>query len=172
VLRIGEGNNLQNYLALRMNFSLPGPIVVDKETNLLVVRTKGATLAIYVMAAMLSSMPETATSGPLSIDSSAPKLTDFSITPTSYDVTTGAAMGTVRFAATDDLSGVNHATFWLRDESGGNIVGTSVTRISGTALDGVYQTSFLIPQFAPSGEYTCWRRLKFDPLPRIVPTEN
>jgi hypothetical protein len=81
-------------------------------------------------------------------DSTAPQLLALAVSQTSYDTSTEPVTLTFTAHITDNLSGL-HDMFV---GGGGAVVSFSAdNRISGDALDGVYQTSTTIPQYTPPG---------------------
>ena len=94
-------------------------------------------------------------------DDTPPQLTDFSFTPTSIDTSASDQEITVTAHITDDLSGNSGARgvySFVRfsspsEQQYGNATFIDGTRISGTALDGVYQDSFTLPQFSQCGTW-------------------
>lgn len=90
-------------------------------------------------------------------DTQAPEVVSVNLAPTSIDVTSTDANVTFTAHITDDLSGLNYAYFYLRnaDKSQTKYVYlSSYYRISGTAQDGVYQTTISFPQFSQAGNWT------------------
>ena len=82
-----------------------------------------------------------------------PELTSFSVSPQIVDITNGPIEVTVTVGATDDLSGVKNM-FPLYILPNGNPIGTSSSLISGTNLDGVWEASYIIPQYTQTGTRT------------------
>jgi hypothetical protein len=84
----------------------------------------------------------------------APELTEFSFTPTSVDVSQGAAVVDVTISATDAGVGVGGVNPNFVSPSSGQ--GTSCvanTPSSGTANDGTWTCQITIPQFSEEGEW-------------------
>ena len=82
-------------------------------------------------------------------DREAPEIDSLTISQTSVDTSQGPAGILVTAHITDDLSGLFYGTFTLGTV--GDAVFNSDTRISGTAQDGVYQFTLVIPQYAEHG---------------------
>jgi hypothetical protein len=81
-------------------------------------------------------------------DSTAPQLLDLTVSETSYDTSTAPVTLTFTAHITDDLSGLHDMSV----EGGGAAVSFSAAnRISGDALDGVYQASTVVPQYTSPG---------------------
>lgn len=87
-------------------------------------------------------------------DTTPPVLVDFSFSPTTVDVATGAVTVTATSRVTDDISGLSDIIVHFESPSGLHSAGTSEsTRVSGTAYDGVYQSVITIQQFAEEGTW-------------------
>jgi hypothetical protein len=87
-------------------------------------------------------------------DVEAPQLRSLSWTPSSVNSSTGAQTITVTARITDDMSGANQPQLGFQQaNSGGNIPVNWSGRISGTALDGVWQGTVDVPMYSPSGVY-------------------
>jgi Ca2+-binding RTX toxin-like protein len=104
--------------------------------------------------------PEVAT---CKYDVNAPELVDFSFTPTSVDATTGPVTLTFTARLTDDGvgpagNGYTSSPSQVRftNASGQNITAMFMaeSRISGTARDGIYQSTATLPQGAAPGAWT------------------
>src|SRR5205085_1727137 len=90
-------------------------------------------------------------------DTTGPDVVDFTFSPTTMDTSSGSQKVTVTIHATDDLAGVNNmgGTFYAPgDIQHYGFQTNTPDLISGTATDGVYQTSFTIPQYAAQGTWT------------------
>lgn len=87
-------------------------------------------------------------------DTTPPKLLSLAISPTSVNVTSAPASVTVTARVTDDLSGAIAACLSFRSPSFGQSTPQScLFRISGTALDGIYQGTITIPQSSEAGTW-------------------
>ena len=88
-------------------------------------------------------------------DTQAPGLTAIDFTPASVDVSSGTASVVVTASATDNLAGVTNVSVIFRSPSGLQAVPASssqfLSRISGTALNGVYRGTVVFPQFSEAG---------------------
>ena len=108
-------------------------------------------LAAFVAGALFSS-PAVAQE-----DTTPPELLSFSFTPTMIDVTAGPATVTASLRVTDDLAGVSNAVVRFQSPSGQQGTFGSFNecchRISGDALDGVYEGSVPFSQFIEAGNW-------------------
>jgi len=89
------------------------------------------------------------------VDSSPPSLVEFSLSPSSIDVSGAAGTVVVTMRVADDLSGFGGAC-WLSFSSPSGQQGGTIcnwVRISGNAQDGVYQDQIVIPQFSEGGTW-------------------
>ncbi len=98
-------------------------------------------------------------------DTSPPHVLSLSYEPYWADTSDAAQTITVTAHITDDLSGVKHLWSHYSAERATLqqvlILMTETHRISGTALDGIYQTTFTLPQYSAYGRWvatdTCTR---------------
>lgn len=88
-------------------------------------------------------------------DTTPPVLVSFSFTPTSVDVSAGPQTVTVTARITDDLSGESYGYVYFYSPSDQYVLGY-FARISGDALDGMYQASVTIPQFRQAGTWQAY----------------
>jgi hypothetical protein len=87
-------------------------------------------------------------------DITPPSLVDFAFTPTSVDISSGPQTITVTSRITDDILGFSGGTiFFLSPSRIHNVTAGIGNRISGNALDGIYQTVMVVPQFIENGVY-------------------
>jgi hypothetical protein len=100
-------------------------------------------------------------------DTAAPTVTAITLTPSSIDTSTAARTVTVRVRATDDLSGITSSTGPVPTFGGSihlNVVGppgqqsksvffSSHHRVSGTATDGLYETTLSMPRYSAAGTW-------------------
>ena len=90
-------------------------------------------------------------------DATLPTVVSVNFTPTSIDVTNSPQSVVVTVRITDDISGfTSGVVYFVRpspQSSGGEAVAfiTSANRISGTANDGIYQATAIIPQSSQAG---------------------
>ena len=87
-------------------------------------------------------------------DVTAPELVEFDFDPKTIDVTGGPAQVTVTVRITDDLSGLDFCKVRFHSPSqaqSGTVFLTAGNRLSGDALDGVYENDLSFPQFSESG---------------------
>jgi titin len=97
-------------------------------------------------------------------DREAPKLVDLSVTPDAVNVATSAQRVTVRAHVTDNLSGAYGSPGVVLTSPSGNQRLTAdfvdYARISGTARDGVYQATIIVPYKAEAGSWTVTATLR------------
>ena len=95
---------------------------------------------------------------PLSVyaaDTTAPTLTDFSISPATVDTTSADQVITVTFSATDDLSGIQDLDVNLSSDSGfGYITFDGFTLVSGTDTNGTYSAQRTLPRGSIAGTWS------------------
>ena len=86
-------------------------------------------------------------------DNTAPILTGFgssqqmTVSPATFDGSTGPTQLTVTFSVTDDLSGAASSQVYMVDKFGGTSIGTVASMISGNTNDGVWQATITVPQY-------------------------
>jgi hypothetical protein len=85
-------------------------------------------------------------------DTDPPALANFDLSPTSVDVTTGAASVTCTAIFTDNLSGVQGAGCYLQPPSG-NARLARCSLVSGDNLSGTWECSHTIPQYSVEGQW-------------------
>jgi hypothetical protein len=93
-------------------------------------------------------------------DITAPSLTQFSFTPATIDTSTAPQSVTITLRITDDVPGFEFGSFIFMSPSGQQINSGGYNfahRISGNALDGVYEITTTFPQFSEIG---AWRVLQ------------
>ncbi len=88
------------------------------------------------------------------VDTQPPVVVSASVSPTSVDVTDADQTVDVEVRLTDDESGVSFVLFYLDGPGESDVLAAGATMVSGTALDGLWQGSFLVPQFSTSGTWT------------------
>ena len=89
-------------------------------------------------------------------DLEAPQLLSFNFTPKNIDTKIGPQTVTFTLRTTDNLSGFSQAWWYLNSPSGQQIRGGYVSdwsRISGDALDGIYQSEVELPQYSEAGTW-------------------
>lgn len=89
-------------------------------------------------------------------DTTAPALTEFDFNPKTIDVGAGPQTVTITLRITDDLSGFDFGNFLFISPSGQQVLSggyNASSRIAGNSLDGVYQSSAVIPQFSEAGSW-------------------
>lgn len=88
-------------------------------------------------------------------DAKPPVVRSLSVSPDEVDTSTAAAFVTATFRVTDDLSGTGPdklGVCYQVDETFGHC--GSVTQVSGTDRDGIYQGELRVPEGLPSGVFT------------------
>lgn len=95
-------------------------------------------------------------------DTTPPHLMAFDFSPKEIDVTAGPQAVTVTVQMSDDLSGVKSPCLNFVSPSGGQSQFACTSRISGTTLNGTWQGTFTIPQFAESGVWRADQLRLFD----------
>ena len=75
------------------------------------------------------------------------------VSPATADVTNGSATFTITMRVTDDWSGVNYVSVSYDGPNTGMGYGTNPVLVSGDTLDGTYQATATIPQYAPPGAW-------------------
>jgi hypothetical protein len=93
-------------------------------------------------------MPARATS-----DTTPPNVAGITISPTTIDTSSGPATVSFTISITDDLSGVLGADLFLQTPTGRAYGSAGLNRESGTELDGTYEGSVTIPQYAEQGQW-------------------
>ena len=105
-------------------------------------------------AGLSASFEQAGTTG----DSQAPVLADFTVNPDAVNVATSAQRVTVRARVTDDLAGViSNVGLFFTSPSGNQTISPSYNewiRISGTARDGVYEATLIVPFRAEAGAWS------------------
>lgn len=89
-------------------------------------------------------------------DLAAPDLVEFSINPTSIDVSAGTQNLTLTLRITDSLSGFEFGNFLMFSPSGHQVISggyNSPNRVSGDSHDGVYQVTASVPRFSEAGTW-------------------
>lgn len=90
-------------------------------------------------------------------DITPPELVSLDLSPTAINVTSGSANVTLRTRIVDDLSGLNNGYVYLYSPSltqSKTFYLNSSRRVSGTSLDGWYETTATFPQFSEAGDWT------------------
>jgi hypothetical protein len=111
-------------------------------------------LSVVVIAGVTALAP---VSGAFAeVDSSAPVVAGFDFVPTTVDISSGAASTTFTIRVTEDISGFDSGVVRFYGPSSGYEyrIFSVGNRISGDALDGVYESSVTIPQHSPTGTWT------------------
>jgi len=122
--------------------------------------------AHYPTAALTAAKFETTLSVTSIPDTTPPTLTGVTISPASVTVSNGAQIVTVQLDVSDNLSGVSFAcpfncyeTVILRSPSGVQYqygYQGGVSELSGSALNGVWQSRISIPKYAEAGVWTIY----------------
>lgn len=98
-------------------------------------------------------------------DTAPPELVAVNLAPASIDVTSGAATVTLTATITDDLSGFDYGRFYIYSVSHTqykNVYLNQAKRISGTELNGQYETTITFPQFSEAGDWTITTAYLYD----------
>jgi hypothetical protein len=101
----------------------------------------------------LSQSTSASTTILVGFDNTAPILNSFgssqqmTVSPATFDGSTGPTQLTVTFGVTDDLSGVASSQVYMVDKAGGTSIGTVASMISGNTNDGVWQATITVPQY-------------------------
>jgi hypothetical protein len=135
-------------------------------TNIVVPEhSKAGTWTVMTFSAVdVAGNPNTASPSPASSnfdvvsieDAGPPTLVAIGASPTNLDVTSGPGTFTLIIAASDDLSGFDQADVTFQSPSGTEEVFASLDashRVSGGALNGVYQRSVSFPQLSEAGDW-------------------
>ena len=94
-------------------------------------------------------------------DTQAPIMTSFNFTPASVDVSSSPANLTFSANITDNSSGVNNVIVTIQLPNG-TLITQNAALNSGTNLNGVWQTVFVIPQLSLSGTGNLLQMILFD----------
>jgi len=86
-------------------------------------------------------------------DITIPTLTDFSFSPTTVDVTSSPIAVEIIISVTDDLAGLDHATYYFNSPSGSHQVCKRIYFDAGT-LSEICTTTVAIPQYIEDGVWT------------------
>ena len=90
-------------------------------------------------------------------DTTPPEVITVNLAPASINVTSGSATVTLTATITDNLSGFDYGYFYIYSASNNQykyIYISQAQRISGTELDGQYETTIDFPQFSEAGTWT------------------
>jgi hypothetical protein len=99
-------------------------------------------------------------------DTTPPSIVGFSFTPDSVNVSAGDQTITITLRIIDDITGFGQGSFCFTSPSAGQYACASINnRISGDALDGIYQTWVTIPPLSESGVWHFSHGLLYDQLP-------
>lgn len=89
-------------------------------------------------------------------DITAPSLTQFSFAPATIDTSTASQSVTLTLRIADDIAGFDFGNFLFLSPSGQQVNSGGYNhpnRISGTALDGIYEVTTTFPQFSEVGTW-------------------
>lgn len=98
-------------------------------------------------------------------DTAPPELVAVNLAPASIDVTSGSATVTLTATITDDLSGFDYGLFYIYSASHTQykyVYLNQAKRISGTELNGQYETTITFPQFSEAGDWTITTAYLYD----------
>ncbi|NBQ55993.1 MAG: hypothetical protein EBU36_05020, partial [Verrucomicrobia bacterium] len=90
------------------------------------------------------------------VDSVAPQISLLEVTPSTVNLSGGAATMTVRVRVTDNLSGLNYWNLvWQPLNGSGRLsaFGGTWSRISGDSRDGIYETTVTLPAYSLAGPW-------------------
>ena len=110
-----------------------------------------------LLACLLTIAPATVNAAE---DLTPPELIEFSYTPDSIDTSTGPATVTFTMRITDDISGYDSGYIVIYSPSGGQSVfgfANASNRISGDAMDGIYEVNAQFPQYGEVGTWHIWQ---------------
>jgi hypothetical protein len=89
----------------------------------------------------------------LTCDSEAPRVLSATATPSTVDTSASAQVVHIQAHVTDDLAGTYCATANLYSPSGQQATNSCASLISGTELDGIYETEVTLPRYAEQGTW-------------------
>lgn len=96
-------------------------------------------------------------SASLLADTAPPVVTEFSISPTSVDITSGIATVQVTLRITDDASGFKESNIYLYNSNNSFVTNfyfnASEVQPGGTHLDGSYVVNVIVPQYGKAGNW-------------------
>lgn len=102
-------------------------------------------------------------------DITAPVVLDLTFEPKFVDTSNSDQTITLTARITDDLSGLQRAAVVVYPvtEEGGAVqmqwaTFTEFGRIDGDWLDGIYQTTFIVPQYSTQGKWSIWEISSYD----------
>jgi trimeric autotransporter adhesin len=101
-------------------------------------------------------------------NATAPVFESVSLSPTSVNVSASSAAVTVtaHVTDTDNLAQGVSPRIGVRSPSGQR-AGVQLVRVSGTAMDGIYKGTLVIPQNAEAGTWTVYQLVAYDDVPNI-----
>jgi hypothetical protein len=88
------------------------------------------------------------------VDTTPPQLVDFSLSPTSIDVSASPQTITATLRVTDNLSGTVNVQVQFRSPSGGQFQSIVGQLVAGNRQDGTFQGSLSFPQFSENGMWS------------------
>ena len=145
-----------NVLVPIARFAEPGPWTIS---TIRLSDNAGNTVLLNTAALAAAGFPTTLTVIDANPDTQAPELSAVTFSPNSVDVSAADATITVDLSTTDDVSGVvmtltNDQEFELRSPSGKQsrlVQFREFTRISGTAINGVWRATFKMARYSEPG---------------------
>ena len=119
-------------------------------SNFLPMNTLSPFRCFHAVASLLLLLAQMATA---QTDSSPPAAESWTFTPGTVDISAAAQTVTIEAHVTDDLAGFSTGYFRFRSPNGQYVVATFTgsSRISGSALDGIYQTTAQFSRYADTG---------------------
>jgi Fibronectin type III domain/Zinc carboxypeptidase len=136
--------------------------LVGKRVNLMRATRRQVLLVLVALLAMVSplvgvSSAQASAASAVSLtatDTAVPQMVEFDFTPKTVDITNGPATVTVTARVTD-ATGVQDPTIQFVSNATSQTAGFgSMTRTSGTALDGTFSRTITIPQGGPTGAWS------------------
>jgi hypothetical protein len=96
------------------------------------------------------------------VDTAGPELNALSVSTSSVNVSSESQELTITVNWRDALSGVEYSGIELRSPSGNQTIWSDLEQVSGTAKDGIYEATVVIPRYAEAGEWNLdlWSRDK------------
>jgi hypothetical protein len=127
---------------------------------------KVSLIALVLLALLVSTaaLPATARAD----DADPPQITSFSLTPAVVDTAAADQTLTVRMHLTDDQVGVGLVKVYLRPAAGPQTAFAYVNRVSGSALEGDYEGTLVLPVGSTPGLWRVAHLRIYDDLENLV----
>jgi hypothetical protein len=113
-------------------------------------------LTTFVVSLIITFAVTTQTANAQLEDTTHPDLAQFDFNPKTVDVGGGQQNVVLTLRITDDLSGFEFGNFLFISPSGQQVLAGGINaphRISGNALDGIYEVTATVPQFSEAGTW-------------------